>query len=225
MAALDQHFYHNSIRTYTALFGALFNKLKIERSDGKVITIPLAYSSRQKFDMIQKREANEAHYKTSFPRMGFLFTGFRRDDSRKENKKLFLRGSANEFNAVQKQLNRVPYTFSYDLYLLAKDMDDFCQMLEQISVWFNPSLTVNITDNQDLAIDSAVKITMLDPNIEDSFEGLMEDEKRLSATLNFEVEGYLYMPTSEQGLIETVNVNYYDLDTSVLIDSDTFTEK
>ena len=223
MAALDQHFYHNSIRTYTAAFGTIFNSIYIVRSDGKKIKIPLSYSSRQKFDITQKYEETNAHTKVKFPRIGFVLTGWSRDPQRIQNKHdlMYQQIDRTQVNTVNKQLNRVPYIFNYQVTVGTKNLDDMFQIMEQIAAWFNPSLNINITENPDLGIETSLNVMMTDSNLADDYEGQMEDEKTLISTFNFDVEGFLYMPTSNQGVIQTITLNYYDLnDPDTILETD-----
>jgi hypothetical protein len=223
MAALDQHFYHNSIRTYTAAFGTIFNSIYILRGNGKKIKVPLSYSSRQKFDIKQKYEESRAHIKTKFPRIGFVLTGMNRDPQRIQNKHdlMYQQIDRTQTNTVNKQLNRVPYIFNYQVTVGTKNLDDMFQIMEQIAAWFNPSLNINITENPDLGIDTSLNVKMTDSNLVDDYEGQMEDEKTLISTFDFEVEGFLYMPTSNQGVIQSITLNYYDLnDPDTILETD-----
>jgi|AntDeeMinimDraft_6_1070357.scaffolds.fasta_scaffold08668_2 hypothetical protein len=224
MAALEQHFYHNSIRTYTAAFGTLFNNISIVRKDGKQIKIPLSYSSRQKFDIAQKYENDDAHYQIKFPRIGFVMTGWNRDTTRIQNKHDYMYQQGVDrtiVGGVNKQLNRVPYIFNYEVTVGTKNLDDMFQIMEQIAAWFNPSLNVNITENPDLGIETSLNVKMTDSTLADDYQGMMEDEKTLISTFNFEVEGFLYMPSSDQGVIRTITLNYYDLnDPDTILETD-----
>lgn len=226
MAALDQHFYHSSIRTYTAAFGTIFNNIKLVRGNGDTIKVPLSYSSRQKFDIEQKYD-DEAHYKVKFPRMGFVLTGWERDTQRMQNKQDYMyqqNVDRTQVNTVNKQLNRVPYKFNYQVTVGTKNLDDMFQIMEQIAAWFNPSLNINITENPDLGIETSINVKMTNSNLTDDYEGNMEDEKILISTFDFEVEGFLYMPSGSQGVIQTITLNYYDLnDPSTILETDTIT--
>lgn len=222
MAALDQHFYHKSIRTYTAAFGTIFNNMYLVRKDGQKIKIPVSYSSRQKFDITKKYEEDEAHYKVKFPRIGFVMTGWQRDTDRMQNRQDYLYQNIDKeiTNSGNKQLNRVPYTFNYQVTVGTKNLDDMFQVMEQIAAWFNPSLNIEISENPDLGIKTSLNVKMTDSNLTDDYQGSMEDEKLLVSTFDFELEGFLYLPSGNQGIIETVCINYYDLNTGIRWDDE-----
>lgn len=108
----------------------------------------------------------------------------------------------------------------YQVTVGTKNLDDMFQIMEQIAAWFNPSLNVEITENPDLGISTSINVKMTGSNLADDYEGAMEDEKTLISTFDFEVEGFLYMPSSNQGVIQKVCVNYYDLDTELKFSSE-----
>ena len=51
---LGQHFYHETVKTATAVFGSLFNNIVVKRRDGKLVPVPIAYGPRQKWLEAQK---------------------------------------------------------------------------------------------------------------------------------------------------------------------------
>lgn len=222
MAALDNYFYHKSIRTYTAAFGTIFNNIKISRG-AKLIKVPLSYSSRQRFDMEQKYETDDVHYKVKFPRIGFVLVDWQRDTERLQNKHNNIYQNVDKTattTPINKQLNRVPYKFMYQVTVGTKNLDDTFQIVEQIAAWFNPSLNIQISENPDLGMETSINVKLVSSSLTDDYQGAMEDEKVLLSTFDFEVEGFLYMPSSDQGVIQKVCINYYDLDTSLKFDSE-----
>ncbi len=230
MALLDKHFYHKTVSLYTAVFGNCFADLKIQRDNGKLIAVPLAYAAQQKYNVKGDQDADPSLIKfmKRSPRMSFLLTGFRRDAERTKNKLLRLTNKHAVDpgkDPVLYQYNRVPYVFSYRLDLTAKYLDDILQMIEQICTAFNPSIQVVVKDNPDLQDESALTITMLTGGLEDNFEGIYETGREITVNLEFELQGYLYMPTNDATIIQKVYVNYHDLiDPPFLIDRDEFDE-
>lgn len=230
MALLDTHFYHKTITLYTAVFGNCFADLKIQRSDGKLIAVPLAYAAQQKYNVKLDQDEDQSLIKfmKRTPRMSFILSGMRRDSQRVKNKQFRLtnKHAVNPAtDVVSAQYNRIPYIFSYRLELTAKYLDDILQMVEQICSTFNPSIQVVVKDNPDLDDESALTITMLSSGLEDNFEGAFETGREISVSMEFELEGYLYMRTSDSSVIKTVYVNYYDLsDPAFLNSQDIFDE-
>lgn len=231
MAILEQHFYHKTIHFYTGVFGTVFDGIKIERSTGKQIKVPISYAGQQKQNTRASENAdpNASRYKMRLPRLSYVLRGWQKDDSRITNKMHVLqeqnvnRSIANQVNA---QINRVPYNFDFELRAKAKHMDDLLQITEQILPYFNPSIQIVVDDNPDLQGSTAIDLTLNDTSLEDQFEGMYEEGRILEATFNFTIEGYIYGPTTPSGIIKTVNINYYDLlNPDDILETDVFTTK
>lgn len=234
MAILEQPFYNKTVRLYSSVFGNLFNEIKIVRDDGKTIKVPLAYAAQQKYNvrMEQDEDPDLLRYMKRTPRMSFVLTGWQRDISRAKNKMHRLTNhdsvdlSDPNTEGVKAQYNRVPYIFTFRLDATAKYMDDLLQIFEQVAVMFNPSIQVVVKDNPLLDDESALTITMLNSQAEDNFEGIYETGREITMSFEFQLDGYLYMPTSDSSIIKTVFVNYCDLnDPDTMIDQQIFTEE
>lgn len=228
MPILNDHFYHKTISFYTAVFGSVFSKLKVIREDGKEILVPISYAIKQKYDVrnTQNADPNASRYKMILPRLAFKMVNVRRDQTRSLNKFNILTEKGVDrttANGLSVQYNRVPHIFDYTLSIKTKTVDDMMQILEQIYVYFNPSIRIVVKDNPDLNQDSALTLTLLDSNIDDMFEGMFDGEQILELNINFQLEGWLYMPTSNHGIIRTININYLDFESN-LLDSTTITE-
>lgn len=225
---LNSHFYHKSFTKYTSVFGSLFSNMKIIRENGKTIQVPISYSSRQQFDYFAENK-KEPHIARSLPRMGFVLSNWQRDTSRLQNKNHMIMQSNYDFNSASQpsvQYNRVPFTFNYELFIATKNLDDMLQLIEHISVVFNPSVNIMIKDNDDLELDDTITVTLNSNSFEDDYSfGEDPSSKIIKTTLSFTLEGYLYMPTIQNGVIKTININYKDIDTDQLFFSDQFTEE
>ena len=87
------HFYHATMRKSVAVFGTLFNNLKVVRnkSDGSPINqvrVPLAYGPKQKFlSRLDQETGFDAQMSIKLPRMGFEITGITLDTTQKLNKR------------------------------------------------------------------------------------------------------------------------------------------
>jgi hypothetical protein len=228
MSVLTNHFYHKTITLYTGVFGSIFNEIKIKREEGKIILVPIAYSAKQKYDVRneQNPDPNKVRYKMQLPRMGFRLIGLRKDNERITNKMHRIRANYDlSQDGVEAQYNRVPFTFQYELNLKTKTLDDMFQLIEQILVYFNPALRVNVLDNPDLGADSAIHVKLIDSGLDSMFEGSFEMEQVIETTMQFELEGWLYMPTNNVKVIKQINLNYYDMNKpDVLLDSQVITE-
>lgn len=215
MPVLQDHFYHKTIALLTGVFGSVFDEIKLLRSDGKLITVPIAYSVKRKYNVRndQNPDPSTVRYKMQLPRMSFKLVGIQRDTTRIGNKMYPLVEAVDrtQVTQVKSQYNRVPFKFTYMLSVKTKNIDDMLQVLEQILVNFNPTLKVIVKDNPDLGFDSAISIKLLDSGMDDISEGSFEGEEALESNMQFELEGWLYMPTRNAKVINKVIINMFDL--------------
>lgn len=222
MHSLENFKYHKTVTLLTGVFGAVFNEIKIERADGKVILVPISYAIQQKYDARLKQNPDiqtSLKYQSILPRLSFKLVSWQRDTDRALSKynQLIEQADRSAVTELKSQRNRVPYKFMYEVNAKTKTVDDMLQIIEQILVMFNPSLNVIVKDNKDLAANSAINITLLDSQIQDMFEGSFEDDQYLETSFSFALDGWLYMPTANSKIITKVITNMFDLDTSELL--------
>jgi hypothetical protein len=214
MVALNTWFFHDTIKLYTGVFGSIFNDVKIKRGNASIL-VPIAFSLKQKYDVrnTENPDPNVLRKKVILPRMGYRLVGLRRDTTRIQNKmhRITDHTDRSALTSATIQYNRVPYVFSYELNVKTKNIEDMNQILEQILPFFNPSMNVTVEDNKDLDSNTSINVKLLDIGKDDLFEGSFEDEQVIESTLSFELEGYLYMPTTPIKIIKKVNINYHDL--------------
>ena len=106
--------------------------------------------------------------------------------------------------------NPVPYNFDFTLSVMVKNSDDGTQILEQILPYFTPEYHVTMNEMSALGIKRDIPIIFTGLSTEDSYEGNFKTRRALIHTLSFVVQGFLYGPTSDMGIIRTVDVNKYN---------------
>ena len=209
------HFYHATMRKSVAVFGTLFNNLKVIRkaSDGSVLNqvrVPLAYGPKQKFlARLDQETGFDAPMAIKLPRMAFEITGLSIDSTQK----LAKRNQVVELHAsdVTKKKTIKHFT-SYDigmsLYIMAKNQDDGLQVVEQILPYFTPeySVTIKPIDGWDHKQD--VAIILNDLSIDDQYEGEFTERRVLIYQLDFTMKMKFYGPTSNQGVIREINIDF-----------------
>ena len=150
--AIANYFYNSTTRKYVALFGTLFNQLKIQRHDNagvlkKEMIVPLAYAPYQKIlarvtadpDLINSRRPA-----MTLPRMSFEINNISYDPQRKltTTGKMIKRGKSETDDARPYVYNPVPYNLDFSLYIMTKYSEDATKILEQIIPFFTPDWTV-----------------------------------------------------------------------------------
>jgi len=225
------HFYHATMRKSVAVFGTLFNNLKVARkaSDGSIlnqIRVPLAYGPKQKFlARLDQETGFDATMAIKLPRMAFEITGISLDTTQK----LAKRNQITETHAsdVTKKKTIKHYT-SYDiamsLYIMAKNQDDGLQIVEQILPYFSPEYNVTITPVSGFNHKQDVAIILGGVQIEDQYEGDFVERRVLIYQLDFTMKMKFYGPTGDQGIIREVNIDFHDKDvTTALFEEMDFT--
>jgi len=211
------HFYHATMRKSVAVFGTLFNNLKVIRkaSDGSVLNqvrVPLAYGPKQKFlARLDQETGFDAPMAIKLPRMAFEITGLSIDSTQK----LAKRNQVVELHAsdVTKKKTIKHFT-SYDigmsLYILAKNQDDGLQIVEQILPYFTPeySVTIKPIDGWDHKQDVAVILNNV--AIDDQYEGDFVERRVLIYQLDFTMKMKFYGPTGDSKIIREINIDFHD---------------
>lgn len=223
MAILEQYFYHNTIRMYTSMFGAIFNTIQIRKPNAQLVKVPIRYQGKDR--QMERRTVDDpdaVRFQSQLPRMSYNLVSIQRDSDRQKNKMqaITYRNTSGATPVAYKQYNRVPFKFGFDLEIKTKYMDEMLQIIEQIVVWFSDSIEVTVKDNPDMDGESSISISLQSTTPNNSFEGIFDDGNQIETTLTFTVDGYLYKPTSQSGLIEKIYLNYFDLETSTQFDQD-----
>ena len=101
----------------------------------------------------------------------------------------------------------VPYNFEIELSIMVKNSDDGAQILEQILPYFTPEYHVTLNEMTTLGVKRDIPIVLNSISTEDTYEGDFISRRALIHTLGFTVQGYLYGPTQDQGIIREVDAN------------------
>ena len=212
------YFYNKNIRNVVILFGTVFNDIIVRRVNSSNVTqeefrVPIAYGPAEKF-LVRLREATDiskGKVGLTLPRMSFEFTAINYDSTRKLiTTKQFKKIHASDPNKLITVYNPVPYDFDFTLSIMIKNSDDGTQILEQILPYFTPEYHVTMNEMSALGIKRDIPIIFTGLSTEDSYEGDFISRRALIHTLSFVVQGFLYGPTSDMGIIRTVDVNKYN---------------
>ena len=185
------HFYNQTLKKSVAVFGTLFNNLKVRKTGQTEMRVPLAYGPRSKFLARIKQDSNLEDQKLAIklPRMSFEITSIDRDSSaalNKGNKKLFdIAGTELNKNILRQS---VPYNLGMQLNILSKTQDDALQIFEQILPTFVPDYTVAIKDMDGVGNSVDVPIILTGTSFTDEYEGDFETRRTIIYILDFEMK-------------------------------------
>lgn len=211
-------FYWEMIRKYTVAFSSIINDIHVQRYDSvgtllKDIKVPITFAGKSKLSYIlhyrssmQNKETGPAFpVSTILPRIGFIMSNMVYDSERKLN-------NFNELPIENQEITKmlydgVPYNFTFDVSILAKNLDDLLQIIEQIAVQFTPSLFLTVKELPELGITRDVSVTLDNVAINPEFEFGEEEERSIIGEMSFTLKGFLYRPIKDVNIIEIIDVN------------------
>ena len=224
-----KYFYNKNIRNIIVLFGTVFNDISIKRvkSDGVVdkhFKVPIAYGPSEKYLTIVEQgqlgqsKGDSGYYpntgkrssvaRMSLPRMSFEIVTMVYDPTRKlQTTKKIKEVKTDDETKLITAYTPVPYNFDIDLSIMVKNSDDGTQILEQILPYFTPEYHVTLNEMSTVGVKRDIPIIMNAMNTEDTYEGDMITRRALIHTLSFTVQGYIYGPTKDIGIIREVDAN------------------
>ncbi len=209
------HFYHSTTRKAVAIFGTLFNNLKVIRKDGSgnvlnQIKVPLAYGPKQKFlARIDAITGSDASMALKLPRVAFEITNLTLDSTQKMQKRnQVVENHATDSNKKKTLNHIVAYDIGMSLYILAKNQDDGLQIMEQILPYFQPEYTVTITPVDGFQYKQDVPIVLTSVAIQDDYEGDFITRRALIYQLDFNMKMKYFGPTKNQGVIKEINIDF-----------------
>jgi hypothetical protein len=146
---LGQTFYHGLIKKYVTLFGTLFNDITINRSDGtsniaQSMKIPISYGPKEKFlARVEALDNDEEVKAISLPRIGFELSQLTYAPMRKigTTRKIYDAENIEGTNVNKTVFNPSPYDLYFELFIMAKNIEDGTKILEQILPYFTPEWT------------------------------------------------------------------------------------
>jgi len=210
-----KYFYNKNIRNIVILFGTLFNDINIRRSQNNTLIqdlkVPIAYGPAQKYlAKIEQGSTDDEDFRIgiSLPRMSFEITSMVYDNARKLQTTQQIKSlDPNSTDKLLSTYTPVPYNYEVDLSIMVLNSDDGAQILEQILPYFTPEFQVTMNEMKTLGIKRDIPIILNSMTSEDDYEGDFLTRRTLVHTLSFTIQGHIYKPVSEQGIIREVDVN------------------
>ena len=207
------YFYNESIKRCVSVFCTLFNNVDVKKikSDGTVLSqfrVPISYGPKQKFlDRLAEAPnlSDRNRSAITLPRMAFELTGFEYDAQRQQNK--LIRSIKNQYEADGKrgfQYAPAPYNLNFTLSILAKNMNEALQIVEQIIPYFQPEYTVTMKMVDGIPDNRDVPVVLNGVSFSDEYEGSFEDRRIIEYTLDFQMKTYFFGPIYTGRMIKNV---------------------
>lgn len=192
--------YNGQIKKYSALFGSLFSDLYIQRVSNKrteLVKVPIRYGPGEIRN--HTTDLNNPRAKPVLPAMSFEIHSLTKDIERMTNQYNRIRKGTPEVGNFSEKFSNtpVPYNIKYTLSIRSKTIEDMSMIIEQIIAAFNPQVTINVIDNNELGYERDITI-VLDSDthdFQDNYEHSQEESRTIDVQLDFTVKGYLYKIT------------------------------
>jgi len=210
--AIANYFYNASTKKYIAIFGMMFNKLSVTRTDPyddavvQSLVVPISYGPYQKFLARLEQDPNlDRKTAIQLPRMSFEITGMSYDGSRKIGSLKKLRPDTADESF---QYAPAPYNIEFTLNIMTKYAEDGVQLLEQIIPFFKPerTTTVQLIEGHE-SLD--IPLILNGVSMEDLYEGDFITRRSILWSLNFTMKGYYFGPSRERKVIKFMDIRYY----------------
>jgi hypothetical protein len=209
-----KHFYNQTLKKCVAVFGTIFNNIKISQFQKGEVRVPIAYGPRKKFLAKIQSDIDAATDKSiaiKLPRMSFEITSIDFDSNSKLNKlnKRVLSSGDSATVSAKSVYQSVPYNIGMQLNILAKNQDDALQIFEQILPVFTPEYTIAVKDLEGPGTVTDVPIILNGTSIQDDYEGDFQTRRTLIYTLDFTMKVKFAGGTSDGKIIRQVDVHFY----------------
>jgi len=214
--AIANYFYNQTTRKYVALFGTLFNQLKIERtttdgSETQSMIVPLSYAPFQKILSRVQQDPdllNSTKPAISLPRMSFEITNMFYDPTRKvaTTRKMLKPEKPENGGSRSFIYSPTPYNIDFSLYIMTKYSEDAVKILEQILPFFTPDWTVTARMLPDVEpLDIPVVLNSV--SNDELYEGDYTERPTILYTLSFTLKGWYFGPEREKKVIKFVEAS------------------
>lgn len=214
------YFYYQTVKNIISAFGILFRDVKYEDDYGKLITVPIHYAPKEKFvEMITVTPDFDDGYATSvvLPRFGFELTDIVFDSSRMTNRLNKLE-KKNEVGNVF-MFNRIPYNFSFTLYLATRKMEDSLKIFEQIVPFFAPEMNISIKDKSDFGLVTDIPVILTNSSFSIDYLGSFDNPRVITWQFGFLLKAWLYSNVREQERIKETILKMEDKDFNYVFDT------
>lgn len=213
--------YHNIIKKYIVAFGSLFSDIHVLRTDEagalvKDIKVPITFASKDKtryqLNSIHSRINEQVNIAQVLPRISFILNNSIEYDTMRTLNPLLQRKlqiDPTDFSTQEIRIGK-PYNFAFQLSIWTKHIDDMFQIIEQVLSFFNPDYFVTIKEIPQLNVETNIPIVYQGcaPTFETEFD--QQSWRVLRFDIDFTLKGWIYPPIRDEGIIETIKMNFYN---------------
>jgi hypothetical protein len=216
------YYYNKSLRKLVVGFGTLFSNLYVSHKNASGpntdLRVPVTYASQEKF--IQRllnpsSITDGTRIENQLPRISYVMNNIVPDPSRRRvrtSPAIYL--SQNQGvcqNTGQKISNEIPVNVGFNLFVYTRHIDDMLQIVEQIMPFFVPDhvITMDLTDS---AQNVNIPIVMVSNNLNDRYDGDLNNRRMHIVSFNFLAKSYIYGESKSVTTIITTDENTIEFD-------------
>ena len=211
----SQFFYYSSIKRYIEVFGSIFNNIQVQHGNSNIRKARITYASKEKFiekklSIISDKDKGgpTAKVENILPAISFELVGLNYDADRQTS---VLNTNVQNVGGVHKnQLAPVAYNFDFVVSLYGRYGEEVLQMVEQILPFFRPSFNITIKENETMGITKRdIPVLLTGTEIDNDYTEDTDTRRRIEATLNFTLKGWIYPNiTDNTNIIKKAVINF-----------------
>lgn len=208
-------FHHSTTKKIILCFATIFDEIQMEDDFGRLITVPLNFSQKEKFlDDIHKGVAYDMDatcYDTILPRIGFELSGINYAPERHTNPLNTIDARKDDGTEIT-MYNRVAYDLSFEVFIATRKLEDSLKIVEQIIPFFNPGLTLTAKDMNEYEDETNVTFNLNSVAMNIDYEGSMDSRRTVLWTLGFTAKAYYYVDVKRADVIKQTILDFRHMD-------------
>ncbi len=224
-----KYYYPKTIRAITVALLGMFNDIRVVKydKDGQPLSekhVDITFGPVEKYHQDRTEghyfdkdnvEHNQRYYQ-QLPRMALIPNGIAYDPDRATGVnewrywlKESLGLSEGDMDQIVSDYQPTPYNYNFTLQFKNMKMDYLSQILENILPYFNPSLQLRVKEFSFLNVERDLQVDMGALGFDFSTELMSEDTRRVNASIDLTVKGFMYRPFVMSKTIKVINARYF----------------
>ena len=215
----EKYFYNRTLRNIVAAMQTLFNNITVKRYDdkgnvSKEWKVPCKFGPLHKFYMRRMEDGSYKRYYIQLPAMAIAVTSLAFDQDRsmsqKERRYLLAEKDNSEYalENFMSDMPPAPWNVGFKLEIRTESFEDWCQIVEQIIPWFQPSVYLRVKEFNMVNMERDIQVTLDGLSPEFMEEQGNEDVRSINGSLDFTAKALFYKPITDAAIIKKIKATY-----------------
>jgi hypothetical protein len=215
---MPAYFYSHTIRNLVVALSSLFNNITVRRYDDagnvakEISPVPLKFGPLSKYYMRRMEDGSLKRYYIQLPTMALTINGFSYSNERavstKERRDLVDPEHYNDPQDFLSDLMPAPWDINFTLHIRTESFQDFCQIVEQIMPFFNPSVYLRVKEFNTINLERNIRVTLNGMNPEFSEDSEEDTVRTINGSLDFTADAWFYRPLQNSKVIRNIKTKY-----------------